>query len=254
GKENSSRDLPPVRLPNPTAESFVASLKVVHFFAVVFFWLVMVALMLHLAVFVVFQSGLFDESLHLSSPAEVAAPGDEAANGRPAGEDKVAAAESQAGQAGESDQPSWWNRRRSDDYLRYVQQLMATFRLIGLMSSLLLLVTLFLYLEIALLGRLAGVKSLTVSFFLILLFVATVYSWEPLLPGGQIIGSLFKLDDFSDSLTLLTRQVDTPAWADRSFYYHYGRFMVEPLLSLVLLVAAWLQFRRGYEHTVLLNE
>lgn len=250
GKENSSRDLPPVRLPNPTAEGFVASLKVVHFFAVVFFWLVMVALMLHLVVFVVFQSGLFDESLHLSPPAEVAAPADEAAESK-AGEEQVAAAESEAD---ESDEPPWWNRGRSDDYLRYVKQLTATFRLIGLMSSLLLLVTLFLYLEIALLGRLAGVKSLTVSFFLMLLFVATVYSWEPLLPGGHIIGSLFKLDDFSNSLTLLTHQVDTPAWADRSFYYHYGRFMVEPLLSLVLLVAAWLQFRRGYEHTVLLNE
>ena len=74
------------------------------------------------------------------------------------------------------------------------------------------------------------------------------------LPGGQMIGSLYKLDDFSDSLTLLMQQDDMPAWADRSFYYHYGRFLVEPLLSLGLLIVAWLQFRRGYEHTVLLNE
>jgi len=244
GKENSSRDLPPVRLPNPTAESFVASLKVVHFFAVVFFWLILVALLLHLAAFVVFQAGLFDESLGLVEPETALVGPPEEAAGEPAAESE----------ATDADEPPWWNRGRSDDYLRYVKQLMATFRLVGLMASALLLVTLFLYLEIALLGRLAGVKSLTVSFFLMLLFVATVYSWEPLLPGGHIIGSLYKLDDFSDSLTLVMQQSDMPVWADRSFYYHYGRFMVEPLLSLVLLVVAWLQFRRGYEHTVLLNE
>jgi len=251
GKENSSRDLPPVRLPNPTAESFVASLKVVHFFAVVFFWLILVALLLHLAVFVVFQAGLFDESLGLVEPETVLVGPPEEAAGEPAAE---AEGETTTDQSQEADEPPWWNRDRSDDYLRYVKQLMATFRLVGLMASALLLVTLFLYLEIALLGRLAGVKSLTVSFFLMLLFVATVYSWEPLLPGGHIIGSLYKLDDFSDSLTLLAQQGDVPAWADRSFYYHYGRFLVEPLLSLVLLIVAWLQFRRGYEHTVLLNE
>ena len=239
GKENSSRDLPPVRLPNPTAESFVASLKVVHFFAVVFFWLILVALMLHLAVFVVFQWGLFDESLGLVEPETALVGPPEEAAGEPAAEAAGAEEGTTAeGEATEADEPPWWNRERSDDYLRYVKQLMATFRLVGLMASALLLVTLFLYLEIALLGRLAGVKSLTVSFFLMLLFVAAVYSWEPLLPGGQIIGSLYKLDDFSDSLTLLTQQGDMPAWADRSFYYHYGRFLVEPLLSLVLLIVA----------------
>ncbi|MBN2582934.1 MAG: hypothetical protein JXL80_07695 [Planctomycetes bacterium] len=255
-KENSSRELPPVRLPNPTAEGFIASLKVVHFFAVVFFWLALVALLLHLAAFAVFQAGVFDEPLGLAAPSEVLAPAttDEGPADAAAGNEVAAAPEAEAAIADAEAESSWWNPRRAEDMLRYVRQLLATFRVIGLMAAVLLLVTIFLYLEIALLGRLAGVQALTVSFFLLLLFAATVISWEPLLPSGDIIGSLFKLDDFRDSMIMIVRRSDALAWADKSFYYHWGRFLVEPLLSLVLLVAAWVQFRRGYEHSVLMNE
>jgi hypothetical protein len=230
-KESSSRDLPPVRLPNPTAEGFIASLKVVHFFAVVFFWLVLTALLLHVAAFAAFQAGVFDGPLGLAESVS---------------------AEKGVSQA--SGDNGWWTAQRAEEWFRYVRQLLATFRVIGLMAAVLLLVTIFLYLEIALLGRLAGVQSLTVAFFLLLLLAATVVSWEPLLPSGDIIGSLFKLDDFRQSLVLLVRSGDTPTWTDGGLYYHWGRFLIEPVLSLVLLLSAWLQFRRGYEHSVLMNE
>ncbi|HOI55513.1 MAG TPA: hypothetical protein PLP01_09720 [Phycisphaerae bacterium] len=242
-KESSSRDLPPVRLANPTAEGFIASLKVVHFFAIVFFWLVLAALLLHVSAFVAFQAGAFDGPLGLSEPSVSAPEGTGA---------EASAAEAAA--PDESAEDGWWTLQRSEEAFRYVRQLLATFRVIGLMAAVLLLVTMFLYLEISLLGRLAGVQSLTVAFFLLLLLAATVVSWEPLLPSGDIIGSLFKLDDFRESLVMLVRSGDAPTWTDKGLYYHWGRFLIEPVLSLVLLLAAWLQFRRGYEHSVLMNE
>ena len=248
----NSRDPQPVRLANPTAESFVASLKVVHFFAIFFFWLVLVALLLHLTAFVAFQAGRFDEALGLktaeksdmaSTPTEVPVPepGESPAVAEPAAPPKVAAGET-----------NWWAMDQGQYSRNYVVQVMATMRLVGLLASMLLLVTLFLYLEISLLGRLAGVKNLTISFFLMLFFVATVYSWEPLLPGTRVLGSLFAFEDFVSSYIDYVQGGSALSLVD--ILYYYGRFLAMPILSLGLNVFAWLQFRRGYEQSVLMNE
>jgi len=236
----------PVRLANPTAESFVASLKVVHFFAIFFLWLVLAALSLHLVAFVVFQAGAFDAALDLAAPAS-AEPSVEARAdaGTDAGADR-------APEAGASDKSAWWSEAKAQRSLEYVKQLLRTMRLVGLLASMLLLVTLFVYLEISLLGRLAGVRYLTMSFFLMLVFVATVYSWEPLLPGTRILGSLYVVDEFLDSYTGYVQRHDMLSAAEAMS--HYGRFLVMPLASLALLVFSWLRFRRGYEESVLMNE
>lgn len=251
----SSRDPQPVRLANPTAESFVASLKVVHFFAIFFFWLVLVSLLLHLAAFAAFQAGRFDGALGLktaqksdqaaatAAPTEVplTEPGQTPPATEPAATQKADATES-----------SWWAMDQGQYSRNYVVQLMATMRLVGLLASMLLLVTLFVYLEISLLGRLAGVKNLTISFFLMLFFVASVYSWEPLLPGTRVLGSLFGFEDFVSSYIDYVQGRSTLSLGD--VLYHYGRFLAMPILSLVLQIFAWLQFRRGYEQSVLMNE
>lgn len=246
--KQNSREAPPVRLANPTAESFVASLKVVHFFAIFFLWLVTVALVLHIASVVVFQVGVFDMALGLEaevSPATVSVDGGAATMA--ASDDANAPAE-----GAEAEGPPWWTAERSAQVLRYVTQLMRTMRLVGLLTAMLLLVTLFVYLEISLLGRLAGIKYLTMSFFLMLLFVATVYSWEPLLPGSRILGSFYSVDDFLSSYMLTVQRA--AAHGPSGQVTHYGRYLAMPVVSLVLLVASWLRFRRGYEESVLLNE
>ena len=235
----------PVRLANPTAESFVASLKVVHFFAIFFLWLVLAALILHLVAFVVFQAGAFDAALSLATPAP------------PAFAEATADAETDAGAPAApatvaDGKASWWSEARAQRSLEYVKQLLRTMRLVGLLASMLLLVTLCVYLEISLLGRLAGVRYLTMSFFLMLVFVATVYSWEPLLPGTRILGSLYVVDEFLDSYTGYVQRHDTLSPAEAMS--HYGRFLVMPVASLALLVFSWLRFRRGYEESVLMNE
>ncbi|MDP6380641.1 MAG: hypothetical protein QF662_04775, partial [Phycisphaerae bacterium] len=50
-----TRTAQPVRLPNPTAEGFVQALKVVRFFTVISFWVVLAVILVQLAVFVVVE-------------------------------------------------------------------------------------------------------------------------------------------------------------------------------------------------------
>ncbi len=272
--KESSRELTPVRLANPTAESFVASLKVVHFFAIVFFWLILVAMLVHLGAFAAIQSGYFDSVLrpaepHLTLPAASSAVAAAPAPGPamktqlpapPAPESALAAASASAAETITPNEPAsataverpWWNAERARDYMPLFRQTASTMRLVGLLCSALLLVTLFVYLEISLLGRLAGVRYLTMSFFLMLFFAFTVYSWEPLLPGNRIVGSLFTLDDLLNSYTVLMQRGKTLQVNERVFYFI--RFLALPLLSFVLLVFSWLRFRRGYEESVLMNE
>jgi hypothetical protein len=279
--KESSRELPPVRLPNPTAESFVASLKVVHFFAVFFFWLVLAALVFHLAAFCLFQAGLFDAVLKSEgskeTPAATTRGGETkpAATAAKAAESNPAPATATAGSATApeartdlvlptvgttpaalGDEEHWWTKERAKELLPdnnpYIRQLASTLRLVGLMCAVLLLITLFIYLEIALLGRLAGVRYLTLSFFMMLFCVATVYTWEPLLPGHRIIGSFFVLDDLVKEYARLLVSGNALSLNERVYYFVH--FLVFPLLSFVLLIVSWLRFNRGYEESVLLNE
>ena len=51
----------PVRLPNPSAQPFVAALKTARFFAVVFFWVVFAAVVAHVAAFALTEwAGMYD--------------------------------------------------------------------------------------------------------------------------------------------------------------------------------------------------
>ncbi len=255
---DTSRDLPPVRLPNPTAESFVTSLKVVHFFAIIFYWLLMVALLLHLVVFVLVQFGAFDQTQEMSynspgvlidQPPQADTPDGATLDGNEAASAPDDQADSAGGtaEADESSGPGWWTKSRAESLLFYLKPLMAAMRLVGLVASMLLLVTLFLYLQISLLGRLAGVRYLTVAFFLMMFCVATVFSWEPLLPGTRILGSLYIMDELLRHNLQLSRDGLEVA-------YYWFRFLILPIASLVLLVASWLRFRKGYEESVLMNE
>jgi len=233
---------------------------VVHFFAIFFFWIVLVALLLHIAAFVAFQTGLFDKALGVGKHAPPAAatrlaPASESAEPADKGEvgpPEAAPAPTEVASAAAAEESGWWTTTEAKRILRYIRPLMATMRQVGLLASMLLLVTLFVYLEIALLGRLAGVRYLTMSFFLMLFLVATVYSWEALLPGTRILGSLYVLEDYLNSYTVLKQHSVPHAFGDWTL--HYSRFIIMPIFSFVLFIASWLRFRRGYVESVVMNE
>ncbi len=309
-----------VRLPNPSAQPFVAALKTARFFAVLFFWVTMVCVLAHVATFVLTEwARLYDVSAP-ALPAPVApvapaapagpaapAPAEEKAPAAPArgpgffetsamaaepGElfpnvpmegksekaPKAKAEEPKAAPApaappappeepvpsaegtivGEPEAPVTpavpltpdQVRLRANHYRDVTAGILGPARIIGVLASLLLGVTLFIYLQIALLGRLAGIRHLTQALFILLLFLVTVVPWENVFQGFQTTG-MFGFEDLLEAHALRTRGVVADWWAQGLYF---GRFLAMPLLSALLLAWAGIQFAVGYGDSVLANE
>jgi hypothetical protein len=121
------------------------------------------------------------------------------------------------------------------------------FRTMGMIASVLLWVSLFLFLQIALLGRLSGIRQLTLSVFLLMLFLASALPWNALFEGIGA-GAFFRLKH------LLVAHAQRLNGTGYTTIWYYLRFLLTTLLALVLLLSSWINFSRGYEESVLLNE
>ena len=258
---------PAVRLPNPGAQPFVAALKTVRFFAVVFFWLAMVCMLAHVAAFISIQwLGVCDEDA--AEPAETAAdaaptaragpgPGlfeSAAEAAAPAEKGSPPVAESLREEAPHQGLSPADRRARALQYRECAAALLKPLRAIGILMAILLLVTIFLYLQIALLGRLAGIRPLTSSLCLMLLstglFLMTVVPWHNIFVELQS-GSFFNFEALLEA---------HDQWAKFGFSdvydaaWYYLRFFAMPLLSTLLLALAGVQFASGYRESVVVNE
>jgi len=233
---------PAVRLPNPGAQPFVAALKTVRFFAVVFFWLAMVCMLAHVAAFISIQwLGLYDEPA--VDPAETvieAAPGGGAAPG----------ADSVQKEAPRQRLSLSDRRARAIQYRECMAALLKPLRAIGILMAMLLMVTVFVYLQIALLGRLSGIRPLTSSLGLTLLFLATVVPWHNVFEELQF-GSFFDFEALLKAHAQWVKFGFSDGYAAASYYL---RFLALPLLSTLLLVMAGVQFASGYRESVVVNE
>ncbi len=290
-----------VRLPNPSAQPFVAALKTVRFFAVLFFWVAMVCVLAHVAAFVLTEwVGLYEESETDPPPAEIPA---EAAASAPAPWLGLVESSAVAGQPGElfpnvkPDQPAKAATETTDAapaepetpppapepeaneeegvvgmgggtetseealpetpedgrgaafYRRVTARVLRPARVVGILASILLAVTVFLYLQIALLGRLAGIRQLTRALFLLLLFLVTVLPWSNVFEEVQVTA----LYDFAQLLSDHAAGAGASAdWAEAGLYY--GRYFVFPAIGVLLLGLAGLHFAGGYSRSVLANE
>jgi hypothetical protein len=314
----------PVRLPNPSAQPFVAALRTARFFAVVFFWVTMVCVLAYVAAFVLTEwVGLYDIPPAAAAPA--AAPtAPEPAEAKPSA-DKPAAGASWLGilegtasaapkpeprktepKEGESGPTKFFGvpatpvkegakaapgeaskepppespaskeaetkgevvakpetplpekapltpeqrRVRAEYYYDVSLNILKPLRVIGVLSSFLLGATLFLYLQIALLGRLAGIRQLTNALFLLLLFFATVVPWENIFEG-------FRVNVFYDFLRLVATHADRAAGNTGDLWTqvrYFARFFGLPIGSAVLLAWSGIQFAAGYAESVLANE
>ncbi len=141
-------------------------------------------------------------------------------------------------------------RRRALYYHNLTAGLLHPARIIGVLSAMLLTVTLFIYLQIALLGRLAGIRQLTRALFVMLLFLWTVLPWESIFEGFRT-SALF---DFETLLEAHAARAGALAqdWVAQVAYY--GRFMVMPVAAVLLLAWSGIQFASGYNRSVLANE
>lgn len=244
----------PIRLPNPSAQPFVAALKQARFFAVVFLWIVMLCLLAHVAAFVLAEwVGVYDIPEGAAAETEAAQPADE----EPAADDTEPADEEAAADEGgeatgtviaDGDGPTLAERAEAArEWRQMTVRLVGPLRALGPIATVLLWVTLFVYLQIALLGRVSGIRQITSAVFLVLVFLATAVPWSEAF-GWVSIGSFF---DFGALLE--ARAAVAEAGLTQAAMY-YLRYLVMPLVSLVVLVAGWIQFARGYGESVVANE
>jgi hypothetical protein len=332
-----------VRLPNPSAQPFVAALRTCRFYAVLFFWITMVCVVAYAAAFVATEwIGLYDvprteaarpvdgkpAAEPAAAPAAPAAPTApvapitspaapagtswlaifentaSAATTSPAREsaevpsktptffgipatptgakdasravetpkkaapdvtvkeagDAAAAAAKEAETKGEAvarpetpavpERPAMTPQQKAQHYYDITVNILKPLRVVGVLSSFLLGVTLFLYLQIALLGRLAGIKQLTAALFFLLLFFATVLPWENIFEG-------FRVNVFYDFTRLVATHVQRMAGETGDFWEqakYFARFLGLPLVSIALLAWSGLQFASGYAESVVANE
>jgi len=141
-------------------------------------------------------------------------------------------------------------RVRADYYYDVAVNILKPLRIVGVISSFLLGVTLFLYLQIALLGRLSGIKQLTSALFFLILFFATVLPWESIFEG-------FRVNVFYDFARLVSIHGERLAGNTGDFWEqakYFARFFGLPLVSLFLLAWSGLQFASGYSESVVANE
>jgi hypothetical protein len=289
-----------VRLPNPSAQPFVAALKTVRFFAVLFFWVTMVCVLAHVVAFVLTEwvdlyrvseepaaaapaegeavrapaawLGLVESSATAAQPGELfpnvapedtppapsAAEGDanearEEETETPGAfetEGTVAAPPNGGAEPEETEGDADEGRpARARYYRELTAHVLGPARSVGILASVLLAVTVFLYLQIALLGRLAGIRQLTRSLFLILLFLATVLPWGSVFEDVQA-SSLYDFEELLSAHAMGRGQSED--WVEAARYY--GRFLIYPSVSVMLLGLAGIHFAGGYSRSVLANE
>jgi hypothetical protein len=317
----------PVRLPNPSAQPFVAALKTARFYAVVFFWVTMVCVLAHLATFVLAEwVGFYDlppAGPAVQEPADVKPAGEPAKEAAPAGTSWLGVFESAAVAApaksppGElfptvpfeggtkkpaaPTEPAKSSQETSKEpaktppaetakeppaspagaategkvvgqpevrpkeaepltpaerrlkvlhYRTVTAEVLRPARIVGVLASLLLAATIFLYLQIALLGRLSGIRQLTNAMFLLLIFLATILPWENIFEGFRA-SSLF---DFVQLLDAHAAHGHGGAEGTWPIVLYFGRYLVMPIVSAALLAWSGIQFAAGYAESVLANE
>jgi hypothetical protein len=324
----------PVRLPNPSAQPFVAALKTARLFAVVFFWITMVCILSYVVVFILTEwIGLYDAPLAPAAPVESKAPAEPKGPAAPAKDAAPAPSpgpgstswlglleNAACGATTNGNPPTFFGmpatrrgetppekspegsteetpevgpsssspspatvpaattlreetsgkviarpetppterraptleeqRERAKKYYDFTLNLLKPLRVIGVLASFLLGATLFLYLQIALLGRLAGIRQLTSALFMLVLFLASVLPWDSIFDG-------FHVNAFYDFTKLTAAHAsrldgkDIEFWKEALFYI---RFFFLPLISVFLLAWSGIRFASGYRESVVANE
>ena len=120
---------------------------------------------------------------------------------------------------------------------------------VAVFPAALLAMTLFLYLQIALLGRLSGIRQLTNALFMMLLFLAAVVPWDSVFTDVHV-NAFYKFED----LLKAHRELHGPGmdfWKELRYYLQY---LGLPLVSALVLGWSGIQFASGYGESVVANE
>jgi hypothetical protein len=123
-------------------------------------------------------------------------------------------------------------------------------KVVGVMSGFLLGITVFLYLQIALLGRLSGIRQLTNALFMLILFLASVLPWDTVFANFHV-NAFYDLGQLRDAHLARLQGKDGEFWKQALFFCRYFGLSV---VSTLLLAWAGIQFASGYNDSVTANE
>jgi len=130
-----------------------------------------------------------------------------------------------------------------DEILSWVLPAM---KFLAVVSSMLLVLTLLLAVKLSLLGRLGGVAGFISGFFWSLVLLAMVVPWQQTLKGSFACGALYNMGELvSQAKQFKSSWGGSGSWLDGTLYY--ARFIVYPLITLVVWMVVQTRFTRGYE-------
>jgi len=124
-------------------------------------------------------------------------------------------------------------------------------KFIGLVSALLLALTLMFAVKLSLLGRLGGAAGLTSAFFWSLILLAVVTPWQQMFRFSLACGALYNLSELIDYAKDVKSSWGAESITKLSWILYYARFLLYPLIALILWLVVGIKFACGYRKLAL---
>ena len=132
----------------------------------------------------------------------------------------------------------------SEGFYQTLNALLPIAQTLGLVCSLLLVLSMLLSVSVALVGRLDGVGHLTSALVWSIVLAALFVPWEAAFPGVIVPGVLFGRGELIVKTAEVTWGAADVAWNDQVL--HFARFVGYPLLALVLWLAVQVKYTRAF--------
>ncbi len=133
---------------------------------------------------------------------------------------------------------------RADTWYRALGWFLPATKFTGMVSGMLLALTLLLAVKIALLGRAGGVAGFIGAFFWSLLLLVFLIPWQQVTRTTFASGALHNLDYLIEQTRSVTWNAKDVSWFDQVMYY--ARFVAYPLFVVLLQLVVQVKFARGH--------
>jgi len=124
-------------------------------------------------------------------------------------------------------------------------------KFIGFVAALMAVVSLVFAVQLAIVGRLGGIAGTVSALLWSILLLAMVTPWQQVLTGSFAAGALYNLGELTADVARVK-----PEWGptDVSFIskvIYYARYMAYPLLTLLVWLVVMVKFANGYKDSTI---
>jgi len=124
-------------------------------------------------------------------------------------------------------------------------------KFLGLVASMLLVLTLMFAVMLSLLGRLGGTAGLMGAFFWSLILLPMLVPWQQVLQSPFACGALFNLDNLTSWTARVRASWGASSPAARDLVFYYARFLVYPAVALLVCLVIQVKFAAGLKRMAL---